>query len=646
MSFKLIVAAGPSEGMIFPLTETEVSLGRELENQIVIPDASVSRRHCSIRREGEFFFLHDSDSRNATFVNGLPIKRHQLNNGDRIRLGDTVLLFLCESESGLTSAASEVFLNSGEFITKHTVLLRREEAAAIAGYDEPPSASYTMSRSTRDLNAMLKLSLAINSFREAGALKQLLLQEIAAVIPAERGAIVLTEEHSREIASISGWQRRADARNPIQVSSTVIEQVLREGVAVLCDNVGHNIPFSQAASLAYQSISALMVAPIVIGEKVAGLIYLDAIRPEVQFDQNHLELLRAIASLTAAALENMRRLNQLENENQRLRAEIAIEHDMVGDSPRMRDVYQVIGRAAPTEATVLIRGESGAGKELAARAIHFNSARAGKPFVAINCAALTESLLESELFGYEKGAFTGATAQKKGKLEAAQGGTVFLDEIGEMTPQLQAKLLRVMQEREFERVGGTRTIKADIRFIAATNRNLEQGIKDGRFREDLFYRLNVIGLNLPPLRERREDIQRLVNHFVAKYSQRCARRVAGISAEAMDCLMKYDWPGNVREFENTIERAIVLGSSETIQLEDLPESVLEVRASGSPAAASVSAAPRNFYEAVNEAKKRLIHEAFTQAGGSYTEAARLLDMHPNHLHRLIRNLNMKAELKK
>ncbi|MGH9839158.1 MAG: sigma 54-interacting transcriptional regulator [Blastocatellia bacterium] len=645
MTPKLIVAAGPSEGAVFPITEAEASLGRETGNQIVIPDVSVSRRHCSIQREGEHFYLHDSASRNATFVNGLPIKRHLLSNGDRIRLGETVLLYLCELESG-AALADEVFLNSGEIITKNTILLRRGDGGESFVEDEPPSASHTMSRSTRDLNAMLKLSLAINSFRHAGVLQKLLLQEIGSVIPAERGAIVLSEEHSREIATICGWQRRAEARNAIEVSSTVIEQVLREGVAILCDNVRLNITFSRAASLAFQSISTLMAAPILTGDKVAGLIYLDAISPEVRFDQNHLELLRAIANLTAVALENLRRMNHLESENQRLRAEIAIEHDMVGDGPRMREVYQVISRAAPTEATVLIRGESGTGKELAARAIHVNSPRAGKAFVAINCAALTETLLESELFGYEKGAFTGATAQKKGKLEAAQGGTVFLDEIGEMTPLLQAKLLRVMQEREFERVGGTRTIKADIRFIAATNRNLEQAIKDGRFREDLFYRLNVITLNLPPLRERREDIQRLVNHFVAKYGQRCARRVAGVSAEAMGCLMKYDWPGNVREFENTIERAIVLGSGDTIQLEDLPESILEVRPSSSSGPSPTGAAPRNFYEAVNEAKKRLIHDAFTQTNGNYTEAARLLDMHPNHLHRLIRNLNMKGELKK
>ncbi|MFN0085588.1 MAG: sigma 54-interacting transcriptional regulator, partial [Blastocatellia bacterium] len=643
MTPRLIVVAGPSEGASFAVTEAEVLLGRELDSQICIPDMSVSRHHCSLRREGEQFFLHDNGSLNATYVNGIPVSKHSLSNGDRIRMGDTILLFLCESEAA-DERVSGVMVNSGEYILKNTVLLRRDEGP-IAPVRESPSQSLTTSRSSRDLNAMLKLSLAINSFRDSDALLRHLLELIGTVIPADRGAILQTEEQSREIASICGWQRRADAMDPIQVSRTVIEQVLRDGVAILCDDVRQNLAFRGVVSLAYPNTSALLAAPVIIAEKVAGLIYLDSITTEKAFDQDHLELLRAIANLTAVALENLRRIKRLESENQRLRAEIAIEHDMVGDGPRMQQVYQVIARAAPTDATVLIRGESGTGKELAARAIHTNSTRSGKPFVAINCAALTETLLESELFGYEKGAFTGATAQKKGKLESAQGGTVFLDEIGEMTPQLQAKLLRVMQEREFERVGGTRTIKADIRFIAATNRNLEQAIKEGRFREDLFYRLNVIGLQLPPLRERAEDISRLANYFISKYGQRCGRKIGGIAPAAMNCLMKYAWPGNVREFENTIERAIVLGSGDTIELGDLPESVIEAIEAPAGAGAPAGDAPGNFYEAVNEAKKRLILDAFQQANGSYTDAARLLDMHPNHLHRLIRNLDMKAQLK-
>jgi len=300
-------------------------------------------------------------------------------------------------------------------------------------------------------------------------------------------------------------------------------------------------------------------------------------------------------------------------------------------------VFQFINRVAPKDTTVLIRGESGTGKELVARAIHRNSARANKPCVAINCAALAENLLESELFGHEKGSFTGAIAQKKGKLEVAEGGTVFLDEIGELAPLLQAKLLRVLQEREFERVGGTRTIKLDLRLITATNRDLDEEVKRGRFREDLYYRLNVVSLRMPPLRERREDIPLLASYFASKYSKRANRPVLGISTEARQCLANYDWPGNVRELENAIERAVVLGSSDLILPEDLPESVLDKAETATVGRAA-------FHDSIREAKKRLIIEAVEQAGGNYTEAARLLDLHPNYLHRLIRNLNIKPLL--
>jgi transcriptional regulator with GAF, ATPase, and Fis domain len=274
-------------------------------------------------------------------------------------------------------------------------------------------------------------------------------------------------------------------------------------------------------------------------------------------------------------LENARRLLWLEQENLRLAAEINLQHNMVGESAAMKEVYRFLSRVAPTEATVLIGGESGTGKELVARAIHRNSPRASRPFVAINCAAIPEGLLESELFGYERGAFTGAVGQKKGRLEMAEGGVVFLDEIGELAPSLQVKLLRVLQEREFERLGGSRPIAVDIRLIAATNKDLAEAVKARTFREDLYYRLNVVSLVVPPLRERPEDIAILAEYFVSKFAVKCKVKAKRISPEAVARLINYDWPGNVRELENAIERALVLGASDAIQPEDLPESVLE-----------------------------------------------------------------------
>jgi Nif-specific regulatory protein len=278
-----------------------------------------------------------------------------------------------------------------------------------------------------------------------------------------------------------------------------------------------------------------------------------------------------------------------------------------------------------------------------ARAIHRNSPRAEKPFVAINCAAITETLLESELFGHEKGAFTGAVAQKKGKLEVADGGTVFLDEIGELSPALQAKLLRVLQDREFDRVGGTKCVKVDFRLLAATNRDLDEAIEAGQFRRDLFYRLNVVSLALPALRERRADIPLLASWFIRRYASKAKRAVSGFSPDALACLTTYEWPGNVRELENAIEHAVVLGLDPIIARDDLPDAVAEA---GSVTAAGTAAHPAvaRFHDTIKQTKKDLIIRAVGEADGNYNAAARLLGLHPNYLHRLIKNFQLKATL--
>jgi len=265
------------------------------------------------------------------------------------------------------------------------------------------------------------------------------------------------------------------------------------------------------------------------------VLYLDTSSQGSRFDSGLLQLVTALGNVAALAIENASHLERLGDENRRLQQEISIEHSMVGESSRMREVYQFVSRVAARESTVLIQGESGTGKELVARAVHNNSGRADRPFVAINCAAIVDTLLESELFGHEKGAFTGAVGQKKGKLESAEGGTVFLDEVGELAAPLQAKLLRVLQEREFERVGGTRPIKLDIRLITATNVDLNEASRAGKFRQDLYYRLNVVSIVIPPLRERTEDIPLLAAYFTARYSEKIKRRVAGISPKARAC---------------------------------------------------------------------------------------------------------------
>jgi Nif-specific regulatory protein len=374
------------------------------------------------------------------------------------------------------------------------------------------------------------------------------------------------------------------------------------------------------------------------GGRVVGAIYLDRSSPGEEFEKERLELLMGLAGIAAGAIESARQRGLLRALNRRTQEELRLLHQMVGESPKLKEAERVLAKAAPTEATVLIEGESGTGKELAARAIHFNSERRDGPLVKVDCTGLNENLLASELFGHERGAFTGAIQQKKGKLEAANGGTVFLDEVGELPLPLQARLLRVLQDREFERVGGTHPIKVDIRLVAATNRDLAQEVKKGNFREDLFYRLNVVRLSLPPLRERREDIELLALYYASEHGKRVKRHIAGISPEALSILKRYDWPGNVRELANVIERAVVLGTTELILPEDLPESLLEVEPAAKGAAGS-------YHQAVTERKKELILNAVSRAGGSITETAKLLGLHPNYLHRLIKNLGLRENLR-
>jgi transcriptional regulator with GAF, ATPase, and Fis domain len=627
---RLEAVSGPFEGRSFPLTEDEISIGREPDNQISLLDSLVSRRHCIIQKNGEGFLLRDLDSRNSTFVNQVPVNERLLADGDEIRIGKSILIF-----QGLSTKASGVHasleLDSAPTPGGPTLILRKQDAI----YLQPtlPLASVATERALRDLKVLLDFSETLNSVRGLAALQHKVLEAVLETSSADRAAILLTEQGTNGFSSAIGWDRRLGPNQPIQVSQTILNQVLGENLAVLCNDVPSDQALREAESLLAPRVRSVLSVPLEVQDKVLGALYLDTSSQNVRFDAELLQLVTALGNIAALAIENASHVERLGDENRRLQQEINIQHSMVGESQRMREVYQFVSRVAARESTVLIQGESGTGKELVARAIHKNSGRADRPFVAINCAAIVDTLLESELFGHERGAFTGAVGQKKGKLEIAEGGTVFLDEVGELAAPLQAKLLRVLQEREFERVGSTRPIKLDIRLIAATNVDLNEASHAGKFRQDLYYRLNVVSLEVPPLRTRPEDIPLLAAFFTARYSEKVNRRVAGISPKARACLLRYPWPGNVRELENAIERAVVLGSTELILPEDLPDSILEETASSEEPITAL-------HEGIREAKKKLIEQAIEQANGNYTEAAGILGVHPNHLFRLIRTLKL------
>jgi len=499
---------------------------------------------------------------------------------------------------------AEHTLEAGDqVVVGSTVFVYREDAGA------PVTATphQTLLRSCSLLFLFRALASA-ESPALRGILEPQLVRLIGDLAPARGGAVLL----GRDAAEL----RAAACTASLQA---LAERVCREGVIV-------------------DVATGEVGVPLYVRGAIGGLIAANFPPEEVANLTEHCDTLAAIATLGAVALETVREVETLNTEKALLMERLdGAGLGIVGESPALRKLMDMVGRVAGTDTSVLILGESGTGKEMVANALHRQSSRAARPFVAINCAALTETLLESELFGHEKGAFTGAVAQKKGKLELAEGGTVFLDEIGELAAPMQAKLLRVLQQREFERVGGTRTLKLDVRLIAATNRDLAAAVRQGGFREDLYHRLNVVAFHVPPLRERREDIPALAAHFLEIFAARCRRRVQGIAPGALAHLMAYPWPGNVRELENAIERAVVLGQSETLLPEDLPETVLD--------APAPSQTPGALQGSVTDVKRQLIVRAWEESHGDYKVAAAKLNIHPNSLLRLVRTLGLRETLK-
>ena len=601
----MICIGGALCGKEFSLTAGEIVVGRDSKCDIPVQDGSLSRRHFALRRSSEgAISLEDLESHNGTFVNDVPVRAIVLAHQDRIQAGRSlfVLQFPDRSDLDLSTTARATAHHSSS-ATKTGVRLVRPIAADQAG---------SVERSARELAALLAISTAIQDQRAVEPLAAQLLASLRQAIPAAESAMVIL---FHEGLGEPPWTLASGGPAEPAYDDALVRSAIADETAILEE--------------------AVLVAPVAARDRAFGALFLEA-RPGARFDPDHLQLAAAAGAIAGLAFDAARRQELAEAENRRLREQLDLQHDMVGESAAMKTVYRFVARVAPAPSTVLITGESGTGKELVARAIHRNSPRADKPFIAINCASLGENLLESELFGHEKGAFTGAIAQKKGKFEIANGGAVFLDELGEMPLAIQAKLLRVLQEREFERLGGTRTIPVDIRIVAATNRDLPAAVKAGTFRKDLYYRLNVVAIAMPSLRDRREDIPLLASYFTARFSRQIGRAVEGLAPEARACLLHYDWPGNVRELENAIERAVVMGLSTTILPEDLPEMVVDA------GQRAVALGDAGYHAAVIELKKRLIVEALDRVQGSVTEAAKLLKLHPNYLHRLMNNLDLRA----
>ncbi len=422
--------------------------------------------------------------------------------------------------------------------------------------------------------AISEISFRINSIQGPDILLGEVLEIAMQTLDAERGFILLTsQDHPDgfEVKSSTNFTER-QIGELVRISTSVVQEVLRGGEPVLVYEALEDERYRETESIVLEQIQSIACVPLRIKTRQIGAIYLDSLTKRGRFTRDHLPFLQAFANQAAVAIENARLYQSLREENRRLRQEVQRAHGfegIIGQSPRMRDVFETMSRVMDTDATVLIQGESGTGKELVARAIHYNGDRREHPFVALFCGSLPDNLLESELFGHKKGSFTGASSDKQGLFEAADGGTIFLDEVGDLSRHLQTSLLRVLQEGEIKRLGETRVRHVDVRVISATNKNLRELIEEGEFREDLFYRLNTITVDLPPLRHRRSDIPLLAHHFLDKYAVKKRSHIRGFDPDAIDALQNHPWPGNVRELENTVERAVVLARGEQIQVSDL-----------------------------------------------------------------------------
>mgnify|MGYP002623179954 CR=1 FL=1 len=510
-------------------------------------------------------------------------------------------------------------------------------------YDGSASAA-SLDRKT--LLALVQASRHINEDLDLDTVLYKVAQQAAVVLDAEGSSVLLLSPSRDELVfhAVVGPAGKMLKGVRINADQGIAGQVARTGRSVRVDDVRQNANFFDGIDAKTKThTNSLLAAPMAYRDEVVGVI--EVINPLKRdtFTDNDLELLKIFGNLAAAATRNAQRFEQVNRDNRGLRESMP-SPQIIGQSPAIRKVLDLCRRVAKSKATVLITGETGTGKELIARAIHDQSDRRDKPFIAINCAALPETLLESELFGHEKGAFTGAIDRKLGRFELADGGTLFLDELGEMNQSTQVKLLRVLQEQQFVRVGGTETIGCDVRVVAATNRNLAHEMEGGRFRSDLYYRLNVFPVALPPLRERIEDLPLLVKHFVQQVVPSLGVPAPTVADAAMMSLMQYHWPGNIRELRNVVERSTLLASGE-ITTDVLPPEVGNRSAAAAPAAGSTPAAGEGLADSTGsklaDHERALILQALTDAGWNQSKAARQLGISRDHLRYRIKKYGFK-----
>ncbi|MGB2696496.1 MAG: sigma 54-interacting transcriptional regulator [Candidatus Zixiibacteriota bacterium] len=571
-------------------------------------------------------------------------KNIKLINKDISSLKDQVALINSHSSSKKVTPLVEKSLDNLESMEKRVSQLENGIGDHLTklnrDYQRFKSEAQETEEERRTYKILYDLSTTFYSEEDINILLDTLTDSVIDLFSAERGFLEIVDEEKNVMLKLSKNSDKKEIEDEDdKIKNDVVETVLSTGNALCLSGI--LLADIEEEKENEKSLKSVVCVPIRSGERNLGVIYLDDTKPDSSFSLDDVELLTSLADRLGQAVENNLTLMELKASQEKLLDDLREKFkfdEIIGNSPQMVEILKTVADVADTDSTVLIEGESGTGKELLARAIHFNSSRSKKPFVTINCAAIPETLLESELFGYEKGAFTGATQRKPGKFEVAKGGTVFLDEIGEMSPLLQVKILRFLQSHEFEPLGSNIVKRADIRIIAATNKDLLASVKENKFREDLFYRINVINLKLSPLRERRLDIAPLAISFTQKYSEKANKKMTGIDTEAMNILNRYDYPGNIRELENIIERAVILAKTENIFKDDLPKNIFDGSGNGS----SIQV-PSDYQDlkllrkkVVEQVEKNFLKNILEKTENNISQAAQEAKMHRVELQRMIK----------
>jgi transcriptional regulator with GAF, ATPase, and Fis domain len=632
-----LIVLEESERSIVPLEGDIITVGRSYENTVTIRDPRSSRFHCRLERIGGRYELVDVGSQNGTYLNGSIVSRKSLAEGDLIEIGNVKIFYGSEKRRQRDGRTVDATRDMSRLTSERANLMRMHEIA-------------------RALNSELNLERLLEMIVDASI----------ELTQASRGYVLLVRGTGFEVEVARNFGRGKVQPDEVNLSRSVARRVIDDGEPLLTIDAEKDARLSDARSVSELELRSILCVPIYSQEKIVGSLYLeDRVKRGIfsEEDKVNLEVFSAHAGVAIRNAELMNELKKknlrIEHLNRELRDRVETQeveltqvraalrqnqvelqhkydyHNIVGVSRPMRDVFRLLDKVIESEVPVLVDGESGTGKELIARAIHFNGPRKNAPFVTENCAALPDTLLESELFGYRKGAFTGADKDKKGLFEVASGGTLFLDEVGEMSTSMQKKLLRVLQENEVRPIGSKEIVKTNVRLISASNRDLMDMVDSQEFREDLYYRLKVISITLPALKERKEDIPYLLDHFLETYGEKMGKKDIAYDGEVLTRLMGYDWPGNIRELENEVRRAVAL-AEDRITVHCFSD---HVRPRG-PRGEATPEGVRSLPALVEETEKREVRKALEQAAGNKTRAAQLLSVSRFTLQRKLEKYQM------